>query len=238
MKKVFVILLLTASVLSLHARGIQEDYKKAEEKAKVSYAAGLLMGSNLRSVELEFDYAAFTEGFKAAMGDAAAQFSEQEAVEIVETALQKAIEKKAEENRLFEEEFLAMNGQRPGVLTTDSGLQYEIIVETNGEKPESDSVVRVHYEGSFADGSPFDSSDNESEGALIPLEMVIPGWTEGIMLMGVGSKYCFYIPSELAYGKEGFQSLIPPYSTLVFTVELLEIMNPDSEQEDDESEES
>ena len=236
MKKLFVIALLVLFAVSLHARAIQEDYKKAEEKARVSYAVGLIMGENLRSIGLEFDYPAFTEGFKAAVGDAEAQFSEQEAIEIIETALQTAMEKKAAENRLLEEEFLVKNGERPGVQTTASGLQYEILVGTDAEKPGTDSLVRVHYEGSFADGSLFDSSIDESEGTLIPLDRVIPGWTEGITLMGIGSKYRFFIPSELAYGKEGIQSMIPPYSTLVFTVELLEIVNPESEFEDESEE--
>ena len=231
MKKLFIAVLLVIPILSVHARGIREDYRQAEEKAKVSYAIGLLMGSELISLDLDFDYTALAEGFKAAMGDANPQLSEREAFEIVDTALRNAMYIKNEENRLLEEEFLTKNGERPEIQITASGLQYEILVEAEGEKPEADSVVRVVYEGSFMDGSPFDSSGDD--GAIIPLNMVIPGWTEGITLMSVGSKYRFYIPSELAYGKDGFQSIIPPYSTLIFTVELLEIVNID----EDESEE-
>jgi len=229
MKKLFVFVLLASSVL-LYARGIREDFQKAEEKARVSYAVGMIMGSSLRQAELEFDYLAVTEGLKAAMGDAEAQFSDQEAVEIIEAALQNALEKKAGVNRLLEEEFLSRNGARPEVQTTPSGLQYEVLLDTEGDKPEANSVVKVYYEGSFTDGRVFDSSGDEGEGALIPLDRVIPGWTEGIMLMSPGSKYKFFIPSEMAYGKEGIQSMIPPYSTLIFTVELLEIMAPEQEE--------
>jgi len=222
MKKLFVIVCLLLPALSLQARAIQEDYKSADEKARVSYAFGMLMASNLKSIEVEFDYQAFSDGVKAVLEGLELQFSEQEAMEIVEASIQKSIEKTAGENQKREIEFLAQNSQRPEINVTPSGLQYEIITAADGDKPTEKSIVRVYYIGTFLDGTPFDSS-NEEDGAYIPLEMVISGWTEGLMLMSVGSKYRFYIPSELAYGKEGIQSIIPPYSTLIFTVELLEI---------------
>ncbi|WP_461257211.1 FKBP-type peptidyl-prolyl cis-trans isomerase, partial [Treponema sp. R80B11-R83G3] len=115
--------------------------------------------------------------------------------------------------------------------TTESGLQYEIIKSTEGEKPRKSSVVRVIYTGNFTDGRIFDRSTEEG-GAYIPLENVIPGWTEGLMLMSPGSIYRLYVPSKLAYGKDGIQGVIAPYSTLVFMVELLEIID---EPEDEES---
>jgi FKBP-type peptidyl-prolyl cis-trans isomerase len=226
MKKLFVFVCLSLAALSLHAKAIQEDYKKAEEKARVSYAFGMIIGSNMRSAVLDFDYTAFAEGVEAMVETGRGQFSEQEAMEIVETALQKAMEIQAEENRVREEEFLAANRERAEVNVTPSGLQYEVLVESAGEKPVSSSIVRVHYVGTFMDGSPFDSSDDE-EGVYIPLEMVIQGWSEGLMLMNAGSKFKFFIPSNLAYGKEGIQSVIPPYSPLIFTVDLIEIINDD-----------
>jgi len=222
MKKLFVIVCLLLPVLSLQAKAIQEDYKNAEERTRVSYAFGLLMASNLKSIDLEFDYNAFSDGLKAMLEDLDLQFSEQEAMEMVEAAIQKSMEKTSGENQRREIEFLTKNSQRPEINVTPSGLQYEIITATDGEKPNEKSIVRVYYTGTFTDGTPFDSS-NEDDGAYIPLEMVISGWTEGLMLMSPGSKYRFYIPSNLAYGKEGIQSIIPPYSTLIFTVELLEI---------------
>jgi FKBP-type peptidyl-prolyl cis-trans isomerase len=211
------------SVLALHARAIQEDYRNAEEKARVSYAFGMLFGSNLSTTPLEFDYDAFTEGFIAMFEGAETQFTQQEAVEIVETAMYNAMETVAEENRRLEEEFLANNSRRPEVQITPSGLQYEIILEANGEKPASNSLVAVYYEGYFIDGGLFDSS--EGEAVQIPLDMVIPGLAEGIRLMSTGSKYRIYIPSNLAYGRNGVQNFIPPHSMLIFTVELLEIFD-------------
>ncbi|MCL2215248.1 MAG: FKBP-type peptidyl-prolyl cis-trans isomerase [Treponema sp.] len=226
MKKLIALICLIVPVLSLHARAIQEDFRKAEEKARVSYAAGMLMGKNLQPSGLDLDYDAFAEGFKAGFGDFESQFSEMEAVDIVETALQAAADKIAAQNRQVEEEFLAMNGARPGIYTTSSGLQYDIIVETDGEKPGPDSIVFVMYEGAFLNGTVFDSS-YEDGGAYIPLDRVIPGWAEALQLMGVGSTYIFYIPSYLAYGEAGIQQVIPPYATLVFRVGLLNIVTED-----------
>jgi len=222
MKKQFLIIFMILLVFSLHAKAIQEDYKSADEKARLSYAFGMLYGSNM-PIPLDMDYDAFTEGFRAMIENLEPQLSQQEAVEIVEAALQSAMEKMAEENRRHEIEFLLSNSQRPEIQVTSSGLQYEVLVKTEGQKPESDSIVRVNYVGTFLDGTLFDRSDNE--GAYIPLEMVIDGWTEGLMLMSVGSRYRLYIPSNLAYGRNGIQNAIPPYSILIFTVELLEIMD-------------
>jgi FKBP-type peptidyl-prolyl cis-trans isomerase len=231
MKKLFVIVCLLLPVLSLHAKAIQEDYKNAGEKDRVSYAFGMLMASNLKSIDLEINYDAFSNGVKAMLENLELQFSEQEAMEIVEASIQKSMDKKAGENQKREIDFLSKNSQRPEIKVTPSGLQYEIITASTGEKPNEKSVVRVFYTGTFIDGTPFDSS-NDDDGAYIPLEMVISGWTEGLMLMSVGSKYRFYIPSSLAYGKEGIQSIIPPYSTLIFTVELLEITEGDDSDDD------
>jgi FKBP-type peptidyl-prolyl cis-trans isomerase len=222
MKKIFVILCLLIPVLSVHARGIQEDYKMAEERARASYAFGMILGSNLSTIDLDIDFNAFPDGVRDVI-EGEAQFSEREAMEIVETALERAMDRIAVENQLREELFLAHNRERPGVIVTESGLQYEVLEEGTGEKPAYDSIVRVHYVGTFIDGSPFDNSD-EVEGSFIPLEMVIAGWTEGLMLMNVGSSYRLFIPSGLAYGREGIPPVIPPYSTLIFTVELLEIV--------------
>ena len=228
MKKLSIFLCLFLTVLALHARAIQEDYRTAEEKARVSYSFGMVIGGNLSSYGIDFDYDAFMDGVRAMIEeDLSPQFSEQEAMEIIDTALQESMDKRSAQNRLNEEAFLARNRERPDVIVTQSGLQYEILVETDGEKPASDSIVRVNYVGTFLDGSPFDSSTDE-EGAYIPLDMVIKGWTEGLMLMSVGSSYRLYIPSTLAYGREGINPIIPPYSTLIFTVELLEILSPDS----------
>jgi len=226
MKKPTIFLCLFLSVLALYAKGIQEDYRRAEEKARVSYAFGMLMGSNLQSTGIDFDYNAFTDGVRAMLGNGIPQLSEQEAIEIIETALKESMERSVAESRRREYEFLARNMERPEVSVTSSGLQYEILVEAEGDTPSYDSIVWVNYAGTFTDGTPFDSS-SEEDGAYIPLSMVIPGWTEGLMLMNKGSTYRFYIPSSLAYGSDGIQGIIPPYSTLIFTVDLLDIISSD-----------
>ena len=224
MKKLFVFVCLLLPVLSLHARAIQEDYRVAEERARASYAFGMLLGSNLSTIDVEIDFDAFTDGVRAMVESGETQFSEREAMEIVEAAIERAMNRITAENQILEELFLAHNRERPGVVVTDSGLQYEVIEEGNGNRPSQNSIVRVNYVGTFIDGSPFDSSEDE-EGAFIPLEMVIPGWTEGLMLMSEGSTYRLFIPSNLAYGRQGVPPVIPPYSALIFTVDLLEILN-------------
>lgn len=119
-------------------------------------------------------------------------------------------------------QFLEENGKREGVTTTESGLQYEVLQEGTGDKPSgSGSKVTVHYEGKLTDGKVFDSSYQRNQPATFGLYQVISGWTEGVQLMNVGSKYRFYIPSELGYGSRGAGS-IPPNSTLIFDVELLD----------------
>ena len=224
MKKLFIFTCLFLTVLVLYARGIREDIDLAEQKALESYAIGLIMGSNLSGANLDIDYSAFTEGLRASMEKAEAKISENEAMEIIDAAFSRAFEREAEEQRLIQEEFLSNNSIKPGVEVTQSGLQFEIITEGTGErKPEPNSVVKVIYTGTLIDGTQFDNSDEE--GAYIPLEMVIPGWTEGLQLMNVGSKYIFYIPATLAYGKNGVQGIIPQYATLIFDVELLEILD-------------
>jgi FKBP-type peptidyl-prolyl cis-trans isomerase len=234
MKKitVFICLCLFAALpFTLHARAIQEDYRAAEEKARVSYAFGMVVGSNMLT-DIEFDYDAFTQGFRASMeASAESQFSDQEALEIVQTALYNAMLRTTYENRRIEEEFLFLNGQRSEVHVTASGLQYEVLEASQSDnKPQADSIVRVNYSGNFINGNIFDSSEDEEGGVHIPLQLVIPGWAEGLMLMNQGSIYRIYIPSHLAYGREGIQGIIPPYSVLIFTVELLEIINDTTDE--------
>ena len=233
MKRFAIFLCLFLPALALHAKAIQEDYREADERVKVSYAFGMAIGLNfnLQSMGIKFDYDAFADGLRAMVEqDSQPQFSEQEAIEIIETALQEAAEKRSSEYRIMEAEFLTVNSKRAGVQVTGSGLQYEIIEKQDGEKPTEKSIVRVKYTGTFIDGKPFDSSSDE-EGSFIPLEMVLPGWAEGLQLMSPGSHYRFYIPSNLAYGSDGIQGIIPPYSTLVFTVQLLEIIKSEEGQE-------
>ena len=121
------------------------------------------------------------------------------------------------------EKFLAENAKREGVKVTESGLQYEVLEATLGQKPKATDTVRVHYEGTLIDGTVFDSSYKRGESISFPLNGVIKGWTEGLQLMSVGSKYKLFIPYQLAYGERGAGASIPPYAALIFTVELLGI---------------
>lgn len=119
--------------------------------------------------------------------------------------------------------FLAANAGEDDVIQTDSGLQYRVITQTEGPKPAATDRVTVHYRGTLADGTQFDSSYDRGTPATFPLNGVIPGWTEGLQLMSVGSKYVFYIPPELGYGVGGIPDVIPPNAVLIFEVELLAI---------------
>ncbi len=121
------------------------------------------------------------------------------------------------------EKFLTENAKREGVKVTASGLQYEVLEATLGQKPKATDSVKVHYEGTLIDGTVFDSSYKRGEPITFPLSGVIKGWTEGLQLMAIGSKYKFFIPYQLAYGERGAGGSIPPYAALIFTVELLGI---------------
>jgi len=122
------------------------------------------------------------------------------------------------------EAFLLKNREKPGVTVTPSGLQYEVILMGTGPKPVASNTVKVHYTGKLIDGTEFDSSVKRGQPAQLPLSGVIPGWTEGLQLMPTGSKFIFYVPQNLGYGARGAGNTIKPYSTLIFEVELLEIV--------------
>jgi FKBP-type peptidyl-prolyl cis-trans isomerases 1 len=130
----------------------------------------------------------------------------------------------AEKKQLENAAFLIENKTKEGVVTTESGLQYQVIVAAEGAKPIATDYVRVHYEGFLLDGTKFDSSVDRGEPIVFRLDQVIAGWTEGVQLMSEGAKYKFFIPYNLAYGEQGAGGVIPPYATLIFEVELFEII--------------
>jgi FKBP-type peptidyl-prolyl cis-trans isomerase len=236
MKRIIISLGLCLVALTVQANGIREDVEITGEKARTSYAFGMTVGGDLKQAGLEIDYTAFTEGLRAAMEHGLTIMDKDEALEIVQEAFESAVRKQAEELQEREAIFLAENASQPGVYSTESGLQYIILEEGNGPKPAANDTVLVHYEGSLLNGTVFDSSYERDEPEEIPLDMVIPGWAEGIMLMNVGSKHRIFLPSSLAYGGRGAGQIIPPYSTLVFIVELLDIVTVESEEEDEDSE--
>ena len=151
------------------------------------------------------------------------KISYQEAQQVLNTFFQELEQKIAGAAKEAGEKFLAENAKREGVKVTESGLQYEILEPSLGQKPKATDTVRVHYEGTLIDGTVFDSSYKRGESITFPLNGVIKGWTEGLQLMSIGSKYKFFIPYQLAYGERGAGASIPPCAALIFTVELLGI---------------
>jgi len=230
MKHFAIAIFLSLAVATLHAKAIQEDLNLDNDKTRTSYAFGMTVGGDLKQAGLELDYSAFTEGLRSAMDNKATLMDQDEALEIVQTAFDNALMKQAQELRQKEEKFLADNAGHDDVISLPSGLQYTVLTEGKGPKPKQGDTVRVNYEGMLVDGTVFDSSYQTDGGEEIPLDMVIPGWAEGIQMMSVGSKYLIFIPSHLAYGERGAGQVIPPYSTLIFTIELLDIVQ-DKEEE-------
>ncbi|WP_025820915.1 FKBP-type peptidyl-prolyl cis-trans isomerase [Shewanella marina] len=195
---------------------------------QASYGVGRQLGEQLAANSFEgIDINAVQVGLADAFnGQASAVAMEDLQIAFTEISrrLQKIQEEAAEAASAEGVAFLAENAKRDGVFVTDSGLQYEIITEGTGAKPTVDSTVRTHYHGSFINGDVFDSSVARGEPAEFPVSGVIAGWTEALQMMPVGSKWKLTVPSHLAYGERGAGGAIPPFATLVFEVELLDII--------------
>jgi len=189
-----------------------------------SYAFGMDIGTWLKANEIYPNLTEFLRGITDVLNGLEPRFTPDEASFIIEDALNVIFAQRGEALRLAEIEFLLQNSENPGVFVTESGLQYEIISEGDGPRPGIFDTVRVHFEGSFIDGSVFENSNLHGEPAELPLIGIFPGMTEGLQLMNVGSRYRFFIPSDLALGSQGGPQ-IPPYSTLIFDIELLEIVD-------------
>ena len=191
---------------------------------KISYALGLSMGQNLMgSGVTSLNYQDLAQGIEDVLTKQQPKISYQEAQQVLGQFFQELEAKIAGAAKAEGEKFLAENKKREGVQVTASGLQYEVLEATIGQKPKATDTVKVHYEGTLIDGTVFDSSYQRGESISFPLNGVIKGWTEGLQLMSIGSKYKFYIPYQLAYGERGAGQQIPPYAALIFTVELLGI---------------
>jgi len=195
---------------------------------RVSYGVGRQLGDQLRNNPFkEFDVTAVQAGLADALAGAESQVSDEllnEAFSVVSKKLQEQEQELAKVKAAEGEKFLAENAKRDEVTVTESGLQYEVLTTGEGDKPNADSTVRVHYHGTLPDGTVFDSSYERGQPAEFPVNGVISGWTEALQLMPVGSKWKLSIPYNLAYGEQGSQGAIPPYATLVFDVELLDIL--------------
>lgn len=196
----------------------------------VSYALGINIASNITSQGVEnLNHEAVAAAIKAHNENPEeAKMSGDDALQYLNEYFTKKQEKdranKGSEQKGAGEAYLAENAQRDEVTVTESGLQYEILSEGTGKAPTADDKVKVHYKGTLIDGTQFDSSYDRGQPAEFPLQGVIPGWTEGLQYMTEGAKFKFYIPYNLAYGERGMGDNIPPYSTLVFEVELIEIL--------------
>lgn len=197
-------------------------------EAKASYAIGLQIGQQLKDSGIkDLDLSALKQGLEDVLTEQQPALS----LEILHDALRqvheramKEKEKEAEKIAQAGVDFLKENLTKEGVESTESGLQYTVLTQGSGKLPTSSDSVRVHYTGRLIDGSVFDSSEQRGQPAEFPVNGVIRGWVEALQLMSVGSKWRLYIPQELAYGSQGAGAAIPPYSTLIFDVELLDIL--------------
>ncbi|TKB97833.1 FKBP-type peptidyl-prolyl cis-trans isomerase [Pedobacter cryophilus] len=189
-----------------------------------SYSFGLKIAMGLKSDGVgSLNYALLSKAMEDVFMGNQLMISDEQAGAAISGFLQQA--SKAKFSGLEEEgsKFLAQNKLKPNIITTASGLQYEVITQGTGEKPKATDEVTVHYKGTLINGNQFDSSYDRNEPLSLPLNNVIPGWTEGVQLMAVGSKYRFYIPYQLGYGERGAGQDIPPFSTLLFDIELIKI---------------
>lgn len=192
---------------------------------KISYALGLGIGQQLKSMNIEnFDIKDFSRSIEDVMAGRDTDMTAREAQVMLSEYFQKKEKRQAEENIAKGKAYLEENGKRESVITTKSGLQYEVLTEGTGKSPKATDKVRCHYEGRLTDGSVFDSSYQRGEPADFGLNQVIAGWTEGVQLMKEGAKYRFHIPYLLGYGERGAGASIPPYATLVFDVELIKVL--------------
>ncbi|MDD7630745.1 MAG: FKBP-type peptidyl-prolyl cis-trans isomerase [Parabacteroides sp.] len=214
-----------------------DSHKSASLKTAVdsaSYAIGINTGANYRTnlktlpggeANIDDLIAGFIQAIK---GDSAAmKMTPETAQQYLQTYFVEASAKEAAQNKEAGEKFLVENKTKEGVITTESGLQYKVEKEGTGEKPTAADRVKVHYTGTLLDGTKFDSSVDRGEPAEFGVSQVIRGWTEGLQIMPAGSKYIFWIPSDLAYGERGAGQDIKPNSVLKFEVELLEVIKED-----------
>ncbi len=223
-------------VMTIDAKPRKRNKKEAKIEQSVvltnstdsaAYCLGVVLGADLQNMVKNFPGDSINPHLlmqamqKAFLGDSTA-ISLTDGQNYLRTYTQAVQEAEAAKRKQEQTTFLAENAKRPEVVSLPSGLQYEVIIPADGPKPTENSTVTVHYEGRLTDGTKFDSSYDRKEPATFQLTRVIKGWTEGVQLMSAGAKYKFYVPYTLGYGERGAGGKIPPYSTLIFTIELIE----------------
>ena len=236
MKKYIIVATAMAALVACKGEAGNDQATKQEpaatlqtEDQKASYAIGLKFGEGMgRDLKAELDVKAFYQGFEDGFNGAESKMTQEEMVAAMNALQarkmkeqQEAQTKALEENKLAGEKFLEENKARDGVIVTESGLQYEVVTKGDGETPDANDKVNVHYHGTLPDGTVFDSSVERGEPISFPVNGVIKGWTEALQLMKVGDKWKLFIPSDLAYGTRGAGPKIGPNQVLVFEVELL-----------------
>ncbi|MDR1837070.1 MAG: FKBP-type peptidyl-prolyl cis-trans isomerase [Treponema sp.] len=228
-KTLFVSAVLFITVIFGDCKNSNSGYFPGEENFSkdASYAMGMNLGARLREGMLSDgiipNMDEFLKGIKDGFGGRETRFDIDEAIDLIDSAYNTLRMEFDAPIIQAEVEFLAQNAKRPEVMITPSGLQYEILIGSDGPKPSLYDTIKLHYEGRLSDGYCFDSTYEQGRPVDFMVSDVFPGWSEGLQLMTVGSTYKFYIPSELAFGSNG-NGPIPPYAALIFTVELLEIL--------------
>lgn len=192
---------------------------------KFSYGLGMGIGQNLLSMGVkDMSVEDFVKGMSDVLAGNKTGMTHMEAQKVVNEHFRKLAEEAYAVNKEAGEKFLTENAKKEGVVVLPSGLQYEVLVEGNGRKPSATDRVQCHYEGTLIDGTVFDSSIKRGEPAVFGVNQVIMGWVEALQLMQEGAKWRLYIPYNMAYGENGAGEMIPPYSALVFDVELIKVL--------------
>ncbi len=229
MKKTLLAMTLATTMVAVSSA---QAFELKNDEQKLSYSLGLVLGEKLKMDLETMDLEAFQEGIKAIYSGTTPLMDNQQVNETMQAFQVRKMEEQrqaaakiAQGNLEAGQAFLAENGKKEGVKTTESGLQYEELTVGTGKQPTAEDTVKVHYRGTLIDGTEFDSSYARNEPVSFPLNGVIPGWTEGLQLMKEGGKARLAIPADLAYGPGGMGNAIGPNSTLLFDVELLEV-NP------------
>ncbi len=215
--------LVLATLTALAAPPVKKAPRPTEKEKRLSYALGQEAGLRAKRLGATINLPSYQKGFSEAQKGKTGTLTQEEATKLIKDLEMESIKLAGERNKKEGAAFLATNKQKPGIKVTASGLQYESLREGSGAHPTADDSVKVHYRGTLADGTEFDSSYARNEPATFPLRRVIKGWNEGLQLVKVGGKAKLYVSFELAYGEAGRPPVIPPAAMLIFEVELLGI---------------